>query len=190
MASRATTLAELRAHLAAVAPMRTGTPPTSTGWGELDAAIGGWPRPGVAAIYGAVGTGRMGVILPSLQHHTQAGRTVALVDPLGWCHPPGLPGVDLRHLMLIRCGGPQAGWAAIQLAASGAVPLVVLLDPPPLAGDARRLLCATESGDSTAIVLTERPDARLTTPVRIHTLGGGQIRIERGALGQPAFTLS
>ena len=190
MASRATTLAELRAHLAAVAPMRTGTPPTSTGWGELDAAIGGWPRPGVVAIYGAVGTGRMGVILPSLQHHTQAGRTVALVDPLGWCHPPGLPGVDLRHLMLIRCGGSQAGWAAIQLAASGAVPLVVLLDPPPLAGDARRLLCATESGDSTAIVLTERPDARLTTPVRIHTLGGGQVRIDRGAPGQPAFTLS
>jgi len=132
----------------------------------------------------------MGVILPSLQQHTQAGRTVALVDPQGWCHPPGLPDVDLQNLMLIRCGGPQAGWATIQLAASGAVPLVILLDPPPLVGDAHRLLRATESGESTAIVLTERPDARLTAPVRIHTLGGGRVRIERGAPGQPAFSLS
>jgi len=132
----------------------------------------------------------MGVVLPSLQEHTQAGRTVALVDPLGWCHPPGLPGVDLRHLMLIRCGSPQSGWATIQLASSGAVPLVILLDPPPLSSDARRLLGATESGESTVIVLTERPDGHLTAPVRIHTLGGGVIRVERGAPGQPEIKLS
>lgn len=169
--------------------MRERPPSTHTGWPELDEHIGGWPCPGVAAIHGAVGTGRLGIVLPALQEHSQAGRTVAVVDPLSWCHPPGLPGVDFRHLMLVRCGSTQAGWAAIQIATSGAVPLVVLLDPPRLGRDAVRLMRATESGRSTAIVLMEKPDPQFAVSVRIQTLGDRRIQVDRGAPGKPTLTL-
>ncbi len=170
--------------------MRPRPPSVPTGWSNLDDAIGGWPQPGVASIHGAVGTGRMGLVLPSIRTLTRSGCTVALVDPLGWCHPPGLPGVDLKHLMLVRCGSAQAGWAAIQVAGSGAVPLVILLDPPPLTRDATRLLRATETGASTAIVLSDQPDPHLTVPVRIQTMGDRHIRIERGAPGSPCMLLT
>ena len=189
MSSHASIIAKLRAHLESIAPMRTPADSIPTGWSELDAAIGGWPQPGVVAIHGAVGTGRMGVVLPAMYTLSHRQQTVALVDPLGWCHPPGLPEIDLRHLMLIRCGSAEAGWAAIQLASSGAIPLVIVLDPPPLYRDAIRLLRATESGASTTVVLTERPDPHLTAPVRIQTLGARQIRIERGAPGNPCMFL-
>ena len=187
MASRAAIVADLRAKLAAIAPMRTRSVAQPTGLAALDAHIGGWPTPGVALIHGAVGTGRFGLILPALQRHTEAGRTIAIVDPLGWLYPPGLPGVDLRQLMLVRCGGPQSGWAAIQLAASGALGLVVLLDPPPLRRDGLRLLRATETGQSTVIVLSERPDPQLAAQVRLRCMGHRQVQVERGSAGQPIF---
>ncbi|MEC8193024.1 MAG: hypothetical protein VX944_15445 [Myxococcota bacterium] len=189
MESSLSILDELRAHLAAVAPMRTRTASTPTGWAPLDAVIGGWPTPGVVSIHGAVGTGRMGVVLPAVRAHTQRQQTVAIVDPLGWIHPPGLPGVDLRHLMLVRCGATKSGWAAHQLAASGAVPLVIVVDPPPLARDGIRLIRATETGLSTTIVITEGIDPSLTAPVRIQTLGERKIVVERGAPGTPCVVL-
>jgi len=169
--------------------MRTGAPPVSTHIPRLDSEIRGWPCPGVVSIHGGVGTGRMGVVLPSMQTHTQNDKMVAIVDPLGWLHPPGLPDINLQRLMIVRCGGARAGWAAAQLAASGAIPLVVLLDPPPLRADARRLRRATEAGQSTLFVLTEQPDQHLNTPIRLRTLGNGQLKIERGAPHQPVITL-
>jgi len=169
--------------------MRTGSPPVATGIPELDAHIQGWPCPGLVGIHGAAGTGRIGLVLPALKLHTQAHRMVAIVDPLGWLYPPGLPGLHLQYLMLIRCGGARAAWATAQLAASGAVPLIILLDPPPLGRDARRMLRATESGKSTVVVLTERPDPQLCAPVRLRTLGQKRVQIERGAPTQPVITL-
>lgn len=167
--------------------MRSAPTAEPTGVEALDKYIGGWPNPGVASIHGAVGSGRMGLILPALKRHTQAGRTIAIVDPLGWLYPPGLPGLDLQHLMMIRCGGPKSGWATIQLAASGALGMVVLLDPPPLRRDGLRLLRATESGHSTVVVLTERPDPHLTAPIRLHSMGNQRFKVERGAVTQPIF---
>ena len=189
MPTTLSTIEELRAHLAQIAPVREQHPPTATGHPTLDMHLGGWPHPGVASIHGAVGTGRIGLILPALQSHTVAKRTVAIVDPLGWLHPPGLPGVNLKHLMLIRCGGPKAGWAATQLAGCGAIPMVVLLDPPPLAREGLRLLRATESGHSTAIVLSEQLDPQLSASTRLRMLGHHRIRIERGAPGSPVVDI-
>ncbi len=180
MVTRSDTLAALRRHIAQVAPHRGGAERVTTGISTLDAHIGGWPCPGVAAIHGAVGTGRLGWVLPALRAHTHADRTVAIVDPMGWLYPPGLPDIDLRRMMLVRCGATQAGWTAIQLAACGAIPLVILLDPPPLRRDGLRLARATETGASTAIVLTERPDPDLVAPMRLAALGYGRARIERG----------
>ena len=189
MSSRTAIIANLRDHLAKVAPMREPPPPSPTGIEALDAQIGGWPQPGIAHIHGAIGSGRMGLILPAIQVHTQAGRTVAIVDPMGWLYPPGLPGVDLQYLMLVRCGSIQAGWATTQLAGSGALPMTVLLDPPALSQDASRLLRATESGQSTVAVLTEIPDPRLSAQVRLRCLGGGEVHIERGMRGQSGRSL-
>ena len=189
MSNRSSTIAQLRAHLSQVAPMRTSTPPISTEIPQLDAELGGWPCPGVVSIHGAIGTGRIGIVLPTLQSHTQRGCTIAIVDPLGWLHPPGLPGLNLRKLMIVRCGNERAHWAAAQLVASGAIPIVVLLDPPHLRTNAHQLIHATESGKSTLFVLTERPEIRLTASVRIKTLGQGKLKIERGAPHQPVITL-
>ena len=183
------TIAELRAHLARIAPVRAPAPPSPTGLPQLDKHLGGWPHPGVASIHGSAGTGRIGLVLPAMQNHTQAERTVAIVDPLGWLHPPGLPGINLQHLMLVRCGGPRAGWAATQLASCGAIPMVVVLDPPPLSRDGLRLLRATEAGGSTAVVLSERPDPQLSATVRLKMLGHHRVQIERGAPGTPTVEL-
>ena len=189
MTNRSSTIAQLRAHLAQLAPMRTQEPPISTEIPQLDTEIGGWPQPGVVSIYGAIGTGRIGVVLPTMQAHTHDDRTIAIVDPLGWLHPPGLPGINLRKLMIVRCGLERSHWAAAQLVSSGAIPVVVLLDPPPLRTNAHRLMHATESGKSTLFVLTERPETRLNPSVRIQTIGRGKLKIERGAPHQPVITL-
>jgi len=189
MSTQALTLDQLRAHLSRVAPMRTGAPVVSTGLPRLDAVLGGWPRPGIVSIHGAIGTGRLGSILPIMRSLTHRDHTVAIVDPTGWLHPPGLPGVNLQKLMIVRCGSERASWAASQLAASGAIPITVLLDPPPLRTSAHRLMHATEAGKSTLFVLTEQRDPHLTTPIRMRTIGNGKIEIERGAPHQPVITL-
>jgi len=125
----------------------------------------------------------MGLVLPTLVAHTQAERTVAVVDAVGWLHPPGLPGVNWQHLMIVRPGATRAGWAAIQLAGSGAVPLVVVLDPPRLRRDGLRLNRAAEAGDATVIVFTESPDTDVAAAVRLHVRGRGRIQVERGGGG-------
>jgi hypothetical protein len=178
MSSRTATIAALRAHLAQVAPHRGQSASAPTGWPALDASLGGWPAPGVGALHGPVGCGRIGLILPALQAHTQAERTVAIVDAIGWLHPPGLPGVDLRYLMLVRPGSARAGWAATQLAGSGATPLVVLLDPPRLGREGLRLVRAAQAGHSTALVLSEDRDADLPAQIRVEVLGQGRVRVQ------------
>ena len=190
MDSRAAIIADLRAQLSQVAPMRTQAPPSPTGIPSIDQHIEGWPSPGVALIHGPVGSGRFSLILPALRQHTEAGRTIAIVDPLGWLYPPGLPNIDLQRLMLVRCGSPLSGWAATQLAASGALPMTILLDPPPLRRDAIRLMRAAQTGESTVIVLTEQPDRDLAAPVRLRCLSSKEVQIERGAAGQPRVSFT
>jgi hypothetical protein len=120
----------------------------------------------------------MGLILPTLQAHSQAGRTVAVVDAMGWLHPPGLPGVDLRQMMLVRPGSARAAWATTQLAGSGALPVVVLLDPPRLGREGLRLVRAAESGHSTVFVLGEDRDPDLPAALQIEVLGQGRVQIQ------------
>lgn len=184
MSSRAATIAALRAHLAEVAPHRGAPSQAPTGLPVLDAALGGWPAPGVGALHGPVGSGRLRLVLPALKAHTQAQRTVALVDAMGWLHPPGLPQVDLQHLMLVRPGSARAAWAATQLAGSGATPLIVLLDPPRLGREGLRLVRAAEAGHSTVLVLSEDRDMDLPAQLRIEVLGQGQVRVLRSGKAQ------
>jgi hypothetical protein len=160
--------------------MRVTSHRLATGLPELDARSGGWPRPGVALIQGAPGAGRLTPILPAMGRLTRQGRPVAVVDPVGWLHPPGLVGVALDLLLLVRPGSGQAAWATEQLARCGAVPLVVLLDPPPLRKGGRRLQHAAEAGDSAVIIVSEAPQRDLPASLALDVLSPGRFALRRG----------
>lgn len=178
---RAAILAELRAKLAHTAPPVVDSETLLSGVASLDGATGGWPVPGVSAVVGAPGSGRVGWVLPTLQRLTAGDRPVAVVDVLGWLNPPGLPGVALHRLMIVRPGAAQAAWAAEQLVRSGAVALTVLLDPPPLGKAGRRLALASEAGRSPLVILTDRLDQGLPTALRLEVRGPGLALLARGA---------
>ena len=184
---RAAILADLRRQLAEKAPVRPPATPLPSGIPSLDAATGGWPRPGVAAVRGAPGTGRLGLVLPALRALSCADRMVAVVDAMGWLNPPGLPGVRMSRLLLVRPGVGQACWAAEQLASSGAVPLAAVLDAPPFGRASLRLQRAAESGGSTVIVVGEDPG--LSSGLTIEMSGARAARVTRGAPGEPVLSL-
>lgn len=177
--SRQDRVAALRAHLAQVAPprpIRTGLP---SGLPDLDAAAGGWSSPGLSEVVGRPGSGRLSLVLPAMRAVAARGRPVAVVDAVGWLHPPGLPDLPLELLLMVRAGG-RALWAAEQLARSAALPLVVVLDPPPLGRGARRLQQAAEAGGCAVVLLTEAPDPHLRPDLRLQACGRGSFQLVRG----------
>ena len=184
-ASRQDKVAALRAHLARVAPSHPRGPRLPSGLPDLDRAVGGWVVSGVSEVVGAPGSGRLSLVLPTVRALTGQGRTVAIVDPQGWLYPPGLD-VPLPRLLLIR-PGTRALWATEQLARSGAVPLVLLLDPPALGRGGRRLLHAAEAGSCALVLLTQRADLRLQPALRLEC-SDGVVRITRGS-AHPGMSL-
>jgi len=177
---RSHTLSALRQHLAQIAPARIHVRRLEAGHPVLDPRIGGWPQPGISAVLGSPGVGRLGLVLSTLQRLTGEGRPVAIVDPSGWLHPPGLPDVDLAHVLLVRSGAGRAGWATEQLTRCGAFPLVLLLDPPRLGRAGRRLQRACEAGPTALIVLSERRDPDLPAGLRLAMSGPERVVLEKG----------
>ena len=187
---RAETVARLRAHLARVAPVRgAGIRGLPSGFEVLDARTGGWPRPGLALVQGAPGVGRLGLLLPAMQAVQAEGRGLAVVDPVGWFNPPGMPGVDMGRLLLVRAGGAQAAWATEQLARSGALPLVILLDPPPLRRAGRRLQHAAEAGHCSVVILSELAETELPAALRLEVQGPGRVLLHKGPRGPGGLLL-
>jgi hypothetical protein len=142
-----------------------------TGFAALDAAVGGWPAPGLAEVVGQPGTGRLGLILPLLARLGAAGRWVALVDVLERLYPPAIREVEQSRLLLVRPGAERALWAAEQLAACGDVPAVVLLDPLPVGRAGYRLLRAAEEGGGLVAVVGERSEQALPASLRLEAQG-------------------
>ena len=173
-------LGELRAHIARIAPPRTIPGRLPTGIEVLDELLGGWPCPGISLIEGRPGLGRLGLVLPVLRNLTHEGRWVPIVDGAGWLHPPGLDGVDLSRLILIRPGS-RVGWTTTQLVRSGGFPLVVVLDPPRLKQDGRRLQYAAEQGNSAILLISECREASIPLSVRVTMLPGGRFCVRKGA---------
>jgi len=170
---RASALAELRRSLGAQGLLAAPSPPPGrpTGFAALDAAVGGWPAPGLVELSGPPGSGRLGLLLPLLARCTRAGQVVAVVDVLERFYPPGLPELDGSRVLLLRPGAERALWAAEQLAASGAVPVAVLLDPLPVGRAGYRLLRAAEQGGGLVAVLGEKSEQGLPASVRVEALG-------------------
>ncbi len=188
-ADRAQVVASLRAHIARVAPVRTLPLGLPTGVPALQGATGGWARPGISLIHGPPGSGRLAAVVPALRRLTGAGRRVALVDAAGWLHPPGLDGVLLDNLILVRPGATRIAWAAEQLCRCGVLPLVVVLDPPELGRGGRRIQAAAEEGNTAVVVVSELAQRRLPARLRLASQRGpdGQpgLVVERGARGRP-----
>ncbi len=184
---RAATVARLRAHLQQVAPVRAApvVDRLPTGHAGLDARVGGLPRAGVTVVEGAPGSGRLGVVLPALGALTRAGRAVAVVDVPGWLHPPGLDGVCLDSLLLVRPGEPRALWAAEQLARCEGLALVLVLDPPPFRALGRRLVHAAEEGRTSVVLLSEAPQADLPAALHLRCLAAGRVEILRARGARP-----
>ena len=181
---KAKVVAALRDHLATVAPLRPLPVGQPTGIPALEAAFGGWPSPGVALVQGPIGSGRLAPALPLMARLTCSGRRVAIVDPGRLLHPPGLRGVLLDNLLLVRPGINRVLWTVEQLARCDAIPLTVVIDPPGFSRSARRIQRAADAGQNTVIVLSEVRQTRL--PVQVHLKTGrlGQVQLLRGGRGR------
>ena len=158
---------------------------------ELDDEIGGWPSPGLSEVVGRAGTGRLSLVLPTLRRLTRSDRPVAVVDPLGLLHPPGLEGVRLDRLLVVQPACEQAGWTSEQLAGSGSFDLVVHLAALRLGRSGARLSRAAERGASCVIVLSEKPEQGLPASLRLRVEGRDRahvhVRVARakgGRVGQ------
>lgn len=187
--ARAAVVASLRAHIARVAPVRTLPVGLSVGIPGLQAATGGWTCPGISLIHGAPGSGRLAAVMPALRRLSCSGRRVAVVDAAGWLHPPGLDGVLIDNLILVRPGPTRIAWAAEQLSRCGVLPLVVVLDPPELGRGGARLQVAAEEGNTAVVVISELRQRRLPARLRLRSERGPDGRpgvvLERGARGRP-----
>jgi hypothetical protein len=183
-AHKAHVVAALRQHLAEVAPLRPLPVGLPTGIPALEAAFGGWPSPGVALIQGPLGSGRFAPVLPLLARLTRSGRRIAIVDSAGLVHPPGLRGVLLDNVLLVRPGVTRVLWATEQLARCEVLPVTVVVDPPGFSRSATRIQRAAEAGQNTVIVLSEVHQRRLPVDIHLSTGRPGHVQLLRGGRGR------
>lgn len=176
MTASAQVLAQLRAAIGTPRILPGRLP---CGVPALDVWLGGWPQPGITEVVGGVGTGRLALLLPGLARLTTQGRSVVVVDPLHQFHPPGAAGVRLEHLVLVRPPLDQAAWAAEQVARSGAVEAMVLLDAPPLRRAGVRLARAAEVGGMSVFLVAGSSEEEVPAALRVCTQGwvGGALRV-------------
>ncbi len=78
-----------------------------TGIGDLDGVIEGCPRGRITEITGPVSSGRTSLMHAVLAEGTRIGAVCAVIDACDSFDPvsAGAAGVDLSHLLLVRCGG-------------------------------------------------------------------------------------
>jgi len=191
--SAAATLEALRARIRALeGGPRVVRRRAPSGVDEVDELLGGLPKPGIVEVCGAAGVGRVRLVGALVAAATQRRRAVAWVDPLRRLHPPALHdlGVELGLLLVVRPAEDGTSpwlWATEQLLRSGCFELVVVERPPveakglPRRPVGARWARAAEHGQSTALVLGDRPARQLTADVRL-SLGpeGAMVVRDRG----------
>jgi hypothetical protein len=129
--------AELGHRFALPLPDRAAhAPAVSSGIFELDLLAGGLPRGCLTEVFGPISSGRTSVLVSALATMTTRSEVCALVDGRDGFDPVSAPaaGVDLEHLLWVRCGNiEQALKSADLLLHGGGFGLVALdlSDVPP-----------------------------------------------------------
>lgn len=117
---------------------------------------GGWPRGTlVEVLTTGPGFGEVSLFMALAAELTSAGREVAWVAPAGVPNAPALAaaGIDLAHFLWVRTRDrKEAAWAARELLASGAVPLVLVGREINDSQTLRSLALAAREGDSVAVL--------------------------------------
>ncbi len=108
---------ETRVRLAAIGGVmpasrmadRPPAPTVSFGVAAVDALTGGLPRGALSELCGPVSSGRTSVLLAAMAEATRRQELCALVDVTDSLDPQSASaaGVDLDHLLWIRCTGPR-----------------------------------------------------------------------------------
>jgi hypothetical protein len=181
---QAATLQALRAQIHALeGGTRVHIDRVQTGVSQLDAIVGGLPRPGIVEIAGNFGSGRTQLALAIVTARIRKREPVAWVD---WCeqlYPYGLSEAELETFLILRPSAQQGEWATEQLLRSGCFPTVVVSDPKRLRRPLRWKLAA-EQGHSSLILLGRRPHRGVAADVRL-SLSKGKIRVSRNRGQRP-----
>lgn len=98
--------------LASVTPasrlaLRSAPEMVSSGIAAIDTLSGGLPRGGLTEIFGPASSGRTTLLLAALAAATRRGEVCAVVDASDALDPQSVAasGIDLEHLLWVRCGG-------------------------------------------------------------------------------------
>lgn len=159
-----------------------------TGWPALDAVLptGGWPEASLSEILlPADGVGELQLVLPALARHTQAGRTVVIVQPPYLPYAPGWEarGVVMSRVDIVRADPRDALWATEQCLRSGSCAAVLAW--PAQADDQalRRLQVAADAGKALAFVFRDRRHATHASPaalrLELETQPSLQVRVRK-----------
>ncbi len=122
------------------------------GYPELDKVLsGGWPKQGLFEFKTPVGIGEIRLVLPYLQHKQSLGLLVFIGSPTLLNAEFLLANdIDLNRVLVLPIYEPeQALWAAEQCLKSGCCSTVMLWLNQLSVKQARRLLLASEQGEST-----------------------------------------
>ena len=126
----------------------------ASGFAELDALIGGWPRGALVELLCA-GSAGLSLLLPLLARLSREARWLAWVDPPWHPHAPALAarGVALSRVLRVQAGGDgETLWAAEQLLRSGNCAVVMLWPGKLSRARVRRLQLAAGKGDSLGVL--------------------------------------
>ncbi|MGB0722313.1 MAG: translesion DNA synthesis-associated protein ImuA [Gammaproteobacteria bacterium] len=143
----------------------------STGFGDLDRQIGGWPRGALTEVLvDGEGLGELSLLMPALAQLSEQSRWIAWVAPPYVPYAPELVrrGVDPSRVLIVRPKTPEDTlWALEQALRSGTCSAVLawpgLLDERAL----RRLQVAAGSGDCWGIVFQSGRAIRRASPAAL-----------------------
>lgn len=144
----------------------------ASGHTELDQQLhGGWPAAGMVELnYTQQGIGELRLLWPLLKQSQQNDPQPLQI----WINPPigiyaqalAQAGIDLPHLMIVRCANPQeALWAAEQSLQSGCCQYVLLWHQHMRTSAAKRLQWAAKDNQALLFWLSEANTDQCALPI-------------------------
>ena len=176
-------IAQLRSQLEQlIAPLPVAADALSTGFKELDEALGGGvPRRRLTELIGPLGAGTATLVRALVGAALARGQGVACIDASRTLDPADWASLDCAFLRVVRPRDPARGaWCADVLLRSGAFTLVVLDSAPPLTRQvALRLVGLARDKDAAFVVVGTGSVSQVGGAVRLEVRrrwGGGRQR--------------